>query len=66
MTETFGWLRNYGWEVTDQPPYSPYLVPSDLYNFSTWLASDIPQTSAWSNLLPSSYRRLTMISSTPG
>lgn len=26
---TCDWLRSYVWEVTDGPPYSPNLMPSD-------------------------------------
>jgi hypothetical protein len=27
------WLRHYGWEVTDHPPYSPSVMPRDFNLF---------------------------------
>ena len=32
-TWTCDWLDHYGWEVVDNPSYSPNLTPSDLHFF---------------------------------
>jgi hypothetical protein len=66
---TRDWLRNHSWDVTDHPPYSPDLAPSDFHLFGSLkkhLTSALQQTPTWSKLSPTGHRHLTPMSSTPG
>jgi hypothetical protein len=46
---TWNWLWLCGWQVTDDPPCSSHLMPSELYLLdpiqSTWLADHLQETS---------------------